>query len=72
MQPTLGRIVLYKPYGGFGDGRPYPAIVNGIRTNGVIDLWVFAGNSPYQAHPLSMANSASEAQPGQWWLPERV
>jgi hypothetical protein len=70
MKPTIGQIVHYRPNG--PDNHIYAALINGIRDNGYVDLWVFAPNSPYQMTNARMVNGPREAAQGTWWWPERL
>ena len=71
MKPSIGRIVIYKT----NSAQPYvyPAIINKIDpTNGEIGLHVFEPDAGFQTTAKSMAEGPRQAEPGQWWWPERI
>jgi hypothetical protein len=76
MQPTIGRIVIYREI----DGRGHASIVTGIREKDAVDLTVFPSGSnpyplvnvPYDPPRRNAENEPwSEQNPGTWRWPER-
>lgn len=64
MKPTKGRIVFYQPY---GIVESEPAIIQKVRDNGNVDLFVFSPGGVYLAR--NVVEGEKEAQ---WSWPPRV
>ena len=69
MQPSIGRIIHYQTNS--AQSHMWPAIINEIKADGTLGIWVFASNGGFQTETKTMAAGPNDAEPGQWWWPER-
>jgi hypothetical protein len=68
-KPTIGRIVHYKQ----DEQQTWPAMIVQV-DDGDLTLHVFTidGFKTVEVEDRDMAEGPRQAQPGQWWWPERI
>lgn len=68
MKPTIGRIVHYMD----SQGTVVPGMITVVYPDGAINITAFYPNKEDYIKNRYMAAGPREAEPGQWWWPERI